>query len=45
MSTEVLMMIEIPQGVTVRVEGQKVTVKGPQGEIQKSLSKEASVSW
>jgi large subunit ribosomal protein L6 len=29
--------------VTVRVEGQKVAVKGPHGEVQKILSKEASV--
>ncbi len=38
-----ILMIAIPQGVTVRVEGQKLTVKGPQGEIAKTISKEASV--
>ncbi|MGC9112401.1 50S ribosomal protein L6 [Acidilobus sp.] len=30
--------VEVPQGVTVRVEGLKVTVKGPKGEVQKDFS-------
>jgi large subunit ribosomal protein L6 len=37
-------MIEIPQGVTVKLDGQKIVVKGPQGEVHKTISKEASVS-
>jgi large subunit ribosomal protein L6 len=37
-------MIEIPQGVSLRIEGQKMTAKGPQGEVHKTLSKEAFVS-
>jgi len=36
--------MEIPQGVTVRVEGYMVIAKGPQGEVQKRFSKEAAVS-
>jgi len=32
-------MIDIPQGVTVRLEGQKLSVKGPQGEVHKTISK------
>ncbi len=30
--------VEVPQGVTVKVEGLKVTVKGPKGEVQKDFS-------
>ncbi|ADL19625.1 50S ribosomal protein L6P [Acidilobus saccharovorans 345-15] len=30
--------VEVPQGVTVRIEGLKVTVKGPKGEVQKDFS-------
>ncbi|ESQ22861.1 MAG: archaeal ribosomal protein L6P [uncultured Acidilobus sp. MG] len=30
--------VEIPQGVTVTVDGMKVTVKGPKGEIRKDFS-------
>lgn len=30
-------MIEIPKGVTVRVEGMKVTVKGPKGELTREF--------
>lgn len=37
-------MIEIPQGVTVRIEGQKITAKGPQGEVHKVLSKLVDVT-
>jgi large subunit ribosomal protein L6 len=36
-------MIDIPQGVTVRVDGLKVSAKGPAGEVSKTLSKEAKV--
>lgn len=30
--------VEVPQGVTVKIEGLKVTVKGPKGEVQKDFS-------
>ncbi len=36
-------MIDIPEGVHVRVEGHKVIAKGPAGEVQKTFSKESSV--
>lgn len=36
-------MTEIPEGVTVQVEGQRLTVKGPQGEIQRSFPKVATL--
>lgn len=36
-------MVEIPEGVTVQVEGQRLTAKGPQGEIQKDFPKEATI--
>lgn len=36
-------MIQIPDGVTVRVEGHKVMAKGPSGEVHKTFSKDASV--
>lgn len=36
-------MIAIPEGVTVRVDGNKVTAKGPAGEVQKSFSMQAAV--
>lgn len=29
--------IEIPQGVDVKIDGQKVIVRGPKGELQKSI--------
>ncbi len=35
--------MEIPQGINVRVDGRKVVVKGPQGEVQKTLAKGTSV--
>lgn len=35
--------MEIPSGVTLRVEGNTIVVKGPQGEVKKALSKLASV--
>jgi large subunit ribosomal protein L6 len=37
------MMIELPEGTTIQVDGHKVTVKGPQGEVQKEFSKRASI--
>ena len=37
-------MTEIPEGVTVQAEGQKLTAKGPQGEVQKNFPKEATVT-
>jgi large subunit ribosomal protein L6 len=37
-SIHVERVVEVPQGVTVRVEGLKVTVKGPKGEMQKDFS-------
>jgi len=33
-------MGEIPEGVTVRIEGRKVVAKGPAGEVQKTFSKD-----
>lgn len=37
------MMIEVPEGITIQVDGHKVTVRGPQGEVQKEFSKKASI--
>lgn len=37
------MMIEIPDGVTFQVDGSKVSAKGPQGEVVKVFSKNATV--
>lgn len=36
--------MEIPQGITVRVEGLTVTVKGPQGEVRKKMAKTTKVT-
>jgi len=36
-------MIEIPEGVTVQVDGHKVTAKGAAGEVNKTFGKEVSV--
>lgn len=36
--------IEIPSGVEVEIEGTKVNVKGPQGQLEKILSPEITVS-
>ncbi len=36
-------MIDIPEGVNVRVEGRTVIAKGPAGEVHKAFGKEASV--
>ena len=36
--------IEVPQGVEVKVEGQKITVKGPKGTLEKEIHKNISVS-
>jgi len=36
--------IEIPQGVDVKIEGQQVKIKGPRGELQKSVRPEVSVA-
>ncbi|MEW6722488.1 MAG: 50S ribosomal protein L6 [Candidatus Micrarchaeota archaeon] len=35
--------MEIPQGITVRVDGSVVVVKGPQGEVSRQLGKGVSV--
>jgi large subunit ribosomal protein L6 len=35
--------MEIPQGINVRVDGHKITAKGPQGEVQKMFPKGAQV--
>ncbi len=35
--------MDIPQGINVRVDGRKVIVKGPQGEIQKTVAKGTTV--
>lgn len=36
--------MEIPQGITFRVDGFKVTAKGPQGEVHKTFPKGSKVS-
>jgi large subunit ribosomal protein L6 len=36
--------MEIPNGLTVRVDGRDVIVKGPQGEVRKTMAKTAKVS-
>ncbi|MET3616835.1 large subunit ribosomal protein L6 [Peptoniphilus olsenii] len=35
--------IEIPSGVDVKVEGNNITVKGPKGELNKSLNKDMKI--
>jgi len=35
--------IEIPQGVEVKMEGQKVTVKGPKGELTRTFRPEVKI--
>jgi len=37
------MMIEIPDGVTFQVDGSKVSAKGPNGEVVKVFSKNATI--
>ena len=34
--------MKIPQGITVKVDGYNVTVKGPQGEVERTLPKGTS---
>jgi len=36
--------MEIPQGINVRVEGHKITAKGPQGEVHKMFPKGSKVA-
>ena len=36
--------INVPEGVTVKVEGQKVTVTGPKGTLEKEFHKNMSIS-
>lgn len=36
--------IEIPSGVEVRIEGSRVRVKGPQGQLEKVISSEVTVT-
>lgn len=36
-------MIEIPEGVSVHIDGHKITAKGPGGEVHKNLPKEGGV--
>ncbi len=36
--------IEIPQGVEVKIEGAKVAVKGPKGELTRKFSKDLGIS-
>ena len=38
------MPIAVPAGVTVNIEGETVTVKGPKGELSRSFSAGMSVS-
>ncbi|MCI0503185.1 50S ribosomal protein L6 [Candidatus Micrarchaeota archaeon] len=35
--------MEIPKGITVRIEGHRIIAKGPQGEVQKSFPKGTEV--
>ena len=36
--------IQVPQGVTVKVEGQKVTVTGPKGTLEREIHKNITVT-
>ena len=36
--------IQVPQGVTVKVEGQKVTVTGPKGTLEREMHKNITVT-
>src|SRR5260370_2464008 len=36
--------VALPKGVTAQIEGQKVTVKGPKGEISRTLHEEMALS-
>ncbi|WAA12408.1 50S ribosomal protein L6 [Fervidibacillus halotolerans] len=36
--------IEIPQGVTINVQGNLVTVKGPKGELSREFNKDINIS-
>jgi large subunit ribosomal protein L6 len=36
--------IEIPSGIEVRIEGSRVRVKGPQGQLEKVISSEVTVT-
>src|SRR5260370_5658204 len=36
--------IALPQGVTAQIEGHKITVKGPKGEISRTLHEEMALS-
>lgn|SRR5512143_1601402 len=36
--------MDIPQGITVRVDGRTVMVKGPQGEVKKIMAKTTKVA-
>ena len=38
------MPIEVPQGVEVNIEGSRVTVKGPKGELSRSFDPDISIS-
>ncbi|MFH0737992.1 MAG: 50S ribosomal protein L6 [Candidatus Micrarchaeota archaeon] len=35
--------MDVPQGITVKVEGRKITVKGPKGEVHRSFPKGTEV--
>ena len=35
--------IQIPQGVEVKIEGQKITIKGPKGELKREVRPEINV--
>ena len=37
------MMIELPEGISLQIDDNKVTAKGPKGEVQKQFSKKASI--
>ena len=37
--------IEIPPGIDVKIEGQKVTIKGPRGELQRSVRPEIKLDF
>lgn len=37
--------VQVPAGITATVDGQKVTAKGPKGELFSSLTTKSVSSW
>src|SRR3989441_5185783 len=36
--------VPLPQGVTAQVEGRKITVKGPKGEISRTIHRDLTIA-